>query len=64
MKTQALSKTNPFLKNAAQRQKLNERAVRSSCAVEGIKVTTVTTTTPIKRRDKKLFKKLKARLGK
>ena len=37
MKTKSLSKTNPYLKNAAQRKELITRSVRTSSGVEGIK---------------------------
>ena len=36
MKTQALIKTNPYLKDAGNRKRLVQRSVRTSCGVEGI----------------------------
>jgi len=38
MKRRSLIDTNPHLKDPANRKKLVERSVRSSCGVEGIKV--------------------------
>ena len=37
MKVKPLIKTNPYLKDEAQRKMLVARAVRTSCGVEGIK---------------------------
>jgi len=61
MKTLPLTKTNPYLQDAALRQQLNERSVRSSCGVEGIKVTTKRVVTVVERRERTLFKKLRAK---
>jgi len=37
MKTKSLAQTNPYLKDAAMRERLISRSVRTSCGVEGIK---------------------------
>lgn len=36
MKTQTLINTNPYLKDAGNRNRLVQRSVRTSCGVEGI----------------------------
>ncbi len=38
MKTKSLIETNPYLKEAATREKLMARSVATSCGVEGVKV--------------------------
>ncbi len=38
MKTRPLIETNPYLKNAAMREKLVTRSVVTSCGVEGVAV--------------------------
>ena len=40
MKIKSLSQTNPYLKDAATRERLIARSVRTSCGVEGIKAPT------------------------
>ncbi len=63
MKTKSLIQTNPYLKDPTQRQKLNERSVRSSCGVEGIKVDNQKKPIKIVRREKKLYNKFKSKLS-
>ncbi len=60
MKTKALIETNPYLKNAAMREKLISRSVRSSCGVEGIKTSKLVGHIKITQRiDKKIYKTAK-----
>ena len=60
MKTKSLIETNPYLKDAAMREKLVSRSVRSSCGVEGIKASNrVGHIEIIQRRDKKIYKTTK-----
>lgn len=55
--TKPLIETNPYLKNAAMREKLISRSVRSSCGVEGIKASHHVAHIEITRRkDKKIYK--------
>ena len=62
MKTKSLIQTNPYLKELAQRQKLNKLSVCSSCGVEGIKEHSGSRVIKIERYEKKLFNQLKAKL--
>lgn len=61
MKTKSLIETNPYLKDAATRKKLIARSVRTSCGVEGIRISskaTVSINIP-RRRAKKIYKTAK-----
>jgi hypothetical protein len=61
MTTKTLIETNPYLKNAAMRDKLISRSVRSSCGVEGIKASKLVGHIEIvRRKDKKIYKTTKA----
>ncbi len=59
MRKNSLSKTNPFLKDPQQRERLITRSVITSCGVEGIKVNLTDLSKPspiiIHRRDKKIY---------
>ena len=58
--TKPLIETNPYLKNAAMREKLVSRSVRSSCGVEGIKASNQAVHIEITRRkNKKIYKTAK-----
>lgn len=58
--TKPLIETNPYLKDATMREKLISRSVRSSCGVEGIKVSNHVGHIEITRRkDKKIYKTAK-----
>ena len=60
MKTKTLIETNPFLKDPEMREKLISRSVRTSCGVEGIKLSTRRVAIEItNRRDKKIYKNTK-----
>jgi len=63
MKIKPLIQTNIYLRDKALRKKQNAQHVHSSCGVEGIQFTTNKITAQIKRRNKKLFKKLKAKFS-
>lgn len=57
MKTKKLIETNPYLKDAAMREKLISQSVRSSCGVEGIKASTLVGHIEIiRRKDKRIYK--------
>ncbi len=59
--TKPLIETNPYLKNADMREKLISRSVRTSCGVEGIKVSDRVVHIEIaNRKDKKIYKTTKA----
>ena len=61
MTTKPLVGTNPYLKNAAMRDKLISRSVRSSCGVEGIKASKLVGYIKIvRRKNKKIYKTPKA----
>jgi hypothetical protein len=54
--TKPLIETNPYLKDAATREKLISRSVRSSCGVEGIKASNqIGHIEIIRRKDKKIY---------
>jgi hypothetical protein len=60
MTTKTLIETNPYLKNAAMREELISRSVRSSCGVEGIKPSKLVGHIEIvRRKDKKIYKTTK-----
>ncbi len=50
MKKNSLSKTNPYLKDAAQREALLYRSVVTSTAIEGVKLPGMKTRKPSQRR--------------
>lgn len=58
MKTKTLRETNPYLQDEAMRKKLVARSVRTSCGVEGIKLSDKTVKFEItNRKDKRIYKK-------
>jgi hypothetical protein len=56
MKKKSLAETNPYLQDPTQRRKLIARSVRTSCGVEGIKLTS-SSFKITKRRAKRIYKK-------
>lgn len=60
MKIKSLIETNPYLQDAAMREKLVARSVRTSCGVEGINLKQDTKLPEINhRKEKKIYKHIK-----